>query len=250
MNNNKHSAHMVAVTLPSEDDTDEAMEKWYVDQIYELTKQKEQHKVLPKALIQDSPSPIKERESEFLKQQSGQGNDARVKFQVTGTPASDPTNYAHTYNTRFFQFNVINYVGRSTLARMKQYRKGDTNVVNLEGYGVCLTNEHESRPVQVVLDVVLISEVIVNDDDEGGGFKKDQHLTPLERSLEQSIDAANTVLREMSYMEKREQRMRQTAESINSRVRWFSYLSISVLLSVTYIQVTYLKRYFHKKKLM
>ena len=83
---------MVAVTLPSEDDTDEAMEKWYVDQIYELTKQKEQHKVLPKALIQDAPSPIKERESEFLQQQSGQGNDARLKFQLTGTPASDPTN--------------------------------------------------------------------------------------------------------------------------------------------------------------
>jgi p24 family protein delta-1 len=238
---------MVIVTIPSEDDTDEQVENWYVDQIYELTKLKDQHKVLPKALIKETPTEIKEKESTFLK--TSGGNDAKLKFQVTGTPTSDPTNYVHTYNTRFFQFNVLNYVGRTTLARLKQYRKGEANV-NLEGYGVCLTNEHESRPVQVVFDIVLISEVIINDDDNAGGFQKEKHLTPLEQSLEQSIDAANTVLREMKYMEKREQRMRQTAESINSRVRWFSYLSISVLLSVTYIQVTYLKRYFHKKKLM
>jgi hypothetical protein len=51
-------------------------------------------------------------------------------------------------------------------------------------------------------------------------------------------------------MEKREARMRVTADSINSRVRWFGYLSVAVLLVVTYLQVTYLKQYFHKKKLM
>jgi len=239
---------MVAVTIPNEDDTDEQVETWYVDQIYELTKLKEKHKVLPKALIKETPSEIKEKESEFMR--NAGGNDARLKFQITGTPTSNPTHFVHTYNTRFFQFNVVNYVGRTTMARMKQYRKGDSGVVNLEGYGVCLTNEHESRPVQVVFDIVLISDEIVNDDDNPSGFEKEKHLTPLEESLAQSIEAANTVLREMKYMEKREQRMRKTAESINARVRWFSYLSVSVLLAVTYIQVTYLKRYFHKKKLM
>ena len=38
--------------------------------------------------------------------------------------------------------------------------------------------------------------------------------------------------------------------SINARVRYFSYVSVAVLLVVTYIQVTYLKRYFRKKKLL
>jgi heme exporter protein D len=76
------------------------------------------------------------------------------------------------------------------------------------------------------------------------------HLTPLVAQLSQSITAANVVLREMESMQRREGRMRDTADSINARVRYFSYISVTVLLVVTYIQVTYLKRYFHKKKLL
>lgn len=104
-----------------------------------------------------------------------------------------------------------------------------------------------------MFDIALISDKPYDTEDGSDGkaqFSKDAHLTPLEMSLDESIRAATVVLREMDYMEQREARMRQTAESINTRVRWFSYLSVSILLSVTYIQVSYLKRYFHKKKLM
>jgi len=44
--------------------------------------------------------------------------------------------------------------------------------------------------------------------------------------------------------------MRKTSESINFRVRFFSYVSVIILGVVTYLQVTYLKRYFRKKKLL
>jgi hypothetical protein len=118
-------------------------------------------------------------------------------------------------------------------------------------YRVCFLNGDAENQAQVILDVVLLSEEMIDDEDTSSlGFQKDKHLTPLEQSLQNSITAANTVLQEMKYMEQREQRMRITAENINTRVRWFSYLSVAVLLVVTYIQVTYLKRYFHKKKLM
>lgn len=218
-----------------------------MDQVFAMTKAKSEHKILQKKLPDEPRDNVASAMSKFL-QQSG-SNSAGIRVQITGTPTTDPENYQHQYNTKYFVPAVVNYLGRSTDARNRRNKK--TNEANLEGYGICLTNSDKKRPAQVIFDVVLVSEDILDDDTASeSGFKKEKHLTPLEESLEQSISAANSVLREMKYMEKREARMRKTADSINARVRWFSYLSVSVLLSVTYIQVTYLKRYFHKKKLM
>lgn len=75
-------------------------------------------------------------------------------------------------------------------------------------------------------------------------------MDPLETSLDEIITKAEDILEEFKYMERRERRMRKTADSTNTRVRYFSYLSILVLLGVTLIQVLYLQSYFRKKKLM
>jgi p24 family protein delta-1 len=251
-----YRAHMVAVVIPNEDevDNDETLETWYVDQVFGLTKQRTpDHHTLQKELpnAHDMPGDVAQKMSAYLREHGG--DDSHLLVQITATPASDPKNYHHKFVTKYFQPTVLNYVGATSDVNAGRYQKPDDNE-NLEGYGICLTNTHHSRHVQVIFDLVLTSDEILDDDVAGqkdkGRFTKEKHLTPLEQSLDQSINAANVVLREMNYMEKREARMRKTAESINSRVRWFSYLSVSVLLSVTYIQVTYLKRYFHKKKLM
>jgi hypothetical protein len=234
------------MVLPGEDEMeDDTMEIFYVDQIFKMTKAKAEYKILPKKLIDDPPDNVSKQMSDYIK---GQGsNNSPVLVKITGTPSSNPNVYHHQYPTKYFVPQVVNYVGRTTDARARRQSRGGPN---LEGYGVCLSNPRRKKQVQVIFDVVLISEEILDDVEDTGEFQKEKHLTPLESSLDQSISAANAVLREMKYMEKREARMRKTAESINARVRWFSYLSVSVLLSVTYIQVTYLKRYFHKKKLM
>jgi len=122
----------------------------------------------------------------------------------------------------------------------------------LEGYEFCFENSNEDAPVQIIVESVLLSDPIMSNDGDGAtkkGFEP-EHLTPLAEQLAESIGSAESVLKEMRYMEGRERRMRQTSDSINSRVRYFSYISVSVLLVVTYIQVTYLKRYFRKKKLL
>ena len=103
---------------------------------------------------------------------------------------------------------------------------------------------------------MLVEHVMTSDDldDEeeaqSGLMFKSEHLTPLQDQLDASIRAANSVIRELNLMERREKRMRKTADSINWRVRNFSYLSVIVLILVTFFQVTYLKRYFKKKKLL
>jgi hypothetical protein len=79
---------------------------------------------------------------------------------------------------------------------------------------------------------------------------KKEHLTPLERAFDQSSALAKSIIDEMHYMEKREIRMKRTADGTNSRIRWFSYLSIVILVGVTWVQMKYLKGYFRKKKIL
>ena len=48
----------------------------------------------------------------------------------------------------------------------------------------------------------------------------------------------------------REGEMRGVSEATNARVAWFSIMSLGVCLSAAGAQIWYLKRYFHKKKLI
>lgn len=98
--------------------------------------------------------------------------------------------------------------------------------------------------VRIIFDTVKISEYTKQH------IVKKEHLTPLEEAFEESVHVAKTILDEMHYMEKREVRMKKTADGTNSRIRYFSYISITVLLGVTWIQITYLKGYFKKKKVL
>ena len=51
-------------------------------------------------------------------------------------------------------------------------------------------------------------------------------------------------------MQKREARMKQTSESTASRIRFFAYVSILVLLLLSFWQTVYLKSFFRSKKLL
>ena len=61
---------------------------------------------------------------------------------------------------------------------------------------------------------------------------------------------APQVTREFNYMQKREARMKQTSESTASRIRFFAYVSILVLLLLSFWQTVYLKSFFRSKKLL
>lgn len=242
------SVAVIAVVIPSEDEigANSEIESWHVEQVHKLTKMKNEHSVFPRQLPDEPPSEVAQAISTFL--QGTHGEHPNVKITITGTPISDPNGFDHQYATKYFTPTVINYVAHSTNQKRQRHRPEEDN---MEGYGVCLFNMGDQKQMQVIYDMVLLSEASGEDDvTERHALEKDAHLTPLENTLDASINAANAVLREMKYMEKREQRMRQTAEAINTRVRWFSYFSVSVLLGVTFIQVSYLKRYFKKKKLM
>eukprot|EP00644_Phytophthora_capsici_P011480 jgi/Phyca11/508711/fgenesh2_kg.PHYCAscaffold_37_\ len=73
---------------------------------------------------------------------------------------------------------------------------------------------------------------------------------PVEKELRKMEDTVDEIHREMLYMREREATMRNTNESTNSRVLWFSFLSIIVLLGMGVWQVMYLKKFFKSKKLI
>jgi p24 family protein beta-1 len=73
------------------------------------------------------------------------------------------------------------------------------------------------------------------------------HLSPLENSILLLSDGLHSVEEEQEYMKLRESVHRDTAESTNSRVMWYSLLEVWVLIALNVFQLYYLKRDFEVK---
>jgi p24 family protein delta-1 len=76
------------------------------------------------------------------------------------------------------------------------------------------------------------------------------HLKPLEIELNRLEDLASSIVADLEYMKQREEGMRITNESTNSRVFYFSALCMACLMGLTISQVLYLRRYFKSKRLI
>ena len=63
-------------------------------------------------------------------------------------------------------------------------------------------------------------------------------------------DLSESIVNDFAYMRAREEEMRDTNESTNSRVFYFSIFSMICLLGLAVAQVLYLKKYFKSKKLI
>lgn len=75
-------------------------------------------------------------------------------------------------------------------------------------------------------------------------------LKPLEVELRKLEDLSEAIVNDFAYMRQREEEMRDTNESTNSRVLYFSVFSMCCLLGLATWQVLYLRRFFKAKKLI
>ena len=129
----------------------------------------------------------------------------------------------------------------------------------LEGYIFCYSNK-SNEIVTLLFDIYHWNEDLNQDDvipnlvkqkkEEPKVITKEQHITPLEINFQKAFDSASAIMDQMRYMERRQHRNQEQEESIRSVVEKFSYLSVIVLIGTAFIQVSYLKRYFKKKKLL
>jgi len=253
-------SHVVFLVLPSaeyHDDEEEngipkwvqnydALEKHFYSQMYEISQRRTSNGVLLRKFPVKPPAGVQSSMDDFLASEEIEGT---LKTGLTVKITNPKSTNARTMDTYWFTPLVVNHIRRAIRTASK-----DRESSPLEGYSACFTNDSEhDEPVHVLVDSVLVSEGPEYDDDYNSSEDptfQGHHLTPLAQQLSESMRSAKTVINEMQYMERRESRMRHTADSINARVRYFSYISIGILLVVTYLQVTYLKRYFRKKKLL
>ncbi|CAB5348170.1 uncharacterized protein OCT59_016536 [Rhizophagus irregularis] len=73
---------------------------------------------------------------------------------------------------------------------------------------------------------------------------------PLENEIRELADNLAAIKDEQEYIVIREQRHRDTAESTNDRVKWWSIFQFFVLFAVCFWQVFYLKRFFEVKRVV
>merc|ERR1712092_55291 len=75
-------------------------------------------------------------------------------------------------------------------------------------------------------------------------------LKPLEVELKRLEDMSESIVQDFALMKRREEEMRDTNESTNSRVLYFSIFSMACLIFLATWQVLYLKKYFKKQRLI
>jgi len=83
-----------------------------------------------------------------------------------------------------------------------------------------------------------------------GEIAKAEKLKPLEVELRRLEDLVDAAAKDFEYMRTREEEMRNTNESTNSRVLYLSMFSMCCLLGLAMWQVLYLRHYFKAKKLI
>ncbi|CAI4226110.1 unnamed protein product [Auanema sp. JU1783] len=79
---------------------------------------------------------------------------------------------------------------------------------------------------------------------------KAEKLKPLEVELRRLEDLSDSIVKDFAFMRQREEEMRNTNESTNSRVLYLSVFSMLCLLGLAAWQVLFLRNYFKAKKLI
>jgi p24 family protein delta-1 len=71
-----------------------------------------------------------------------------------------------------------------------------------------------------------------------------EKLKPVETELRRIEETVNEIVQEMEYLRVREQKLRDTNESTNERVKWFAFGTMGMLVGLGAWQVVYLRAYF------
>ncbi|XP_050376046.1 transmembrane emp24 domain-containing protein p24delta3-like [Argentina anserina] len=77
-----------------------------------------------------------------------------------------------------------------------------------------------------------------------------EKIEGLELELRKLEGAVEAIHENLLFLKSREAEMRAVSEKTNSRVAWFSIMSLGVCIAVSSLQLWHLKRFFQKKKLI
>lgn len=100
-----------------------------------------------------------------------------------------------------------------------------------------------SRHVELDIDIGA-------DAKDWSAIQAGEKLKPAETELRRIEEVVAEIVSEMDYLRSREQKLRDTNESTNERVKYFAYLTMFVLVALGAWQVIYLRAYFRSKHLI
>ncbi|KAI7872352.1 supernatant protein factor C-terminal domain-containing protein [Spinellus fusiger] len=109
-------------------------------------------------------------------------------------------------------------------------------------YSYCFNNKMESHSEKTVYFNVF--------DLEKEKTSSKEHVDPIAHEIKVLGESIYFIKAEQEYIVAREKQHRDTAESTNARVKWWSLGQIFMLASVCMWQVYYLKRFFEVKRVV
>lgn len=143
-----------------------------------------------------------------------------------------------------------------------EYRKKDNIDGNIKvafsadetsSFDICFTNRlqpgYNPNGRQLSREIELDVEAGASARD-WNAIQSAEKLKPSEVQLRKVNEMLDEIKNELEYLVQREQRLRNTNESTNRRVRNFFVFSLIVLISVGFYQVHYLRNYFRSKHIL
>ncbi|KAL2140452.1 hypothetical protein VTI28DRAFT_3803 [Corynascus sepedonium] len=118
-------------------------------------------------------------------------------------------------------------------------------------FDVCFENkltgsryvEHPYRHIELDIDIGA-------DAKDWSAIQATEKLKPVETELRRIEEMVAEVVSEMDYLRAREQTLRDTNESTNTRVKWFGLGTTFLLIALWAWQIMYLRAYFRSKHLI
>lgn len=100
--------------------------------------------------------------------------------------------------------------------------------------------ESGSNPVrEIELDIDIGADAR-----DWSAIQAQEKLKPVETDLRRIEEMVSEIVTELEYMRAREQKLRDTNESTNERVKWFAFGTIGMLGGLGAWQIVYLRAYF------
>lgn len=106
------------------------------------------------------------------------------------------------------------------------------------------TNSHSANRINTRRRHVELDIDIGADAKDWSAVQATEKLKPVETELRRIEEMVAEIVAEMDYLRQREQKLRDTNESTNNRVKWFAFGTMGMLVSLGAWQVVYLRAYF------
>lgn len=162
-------------------------------------------------------------------------DELALSFQVGSRNPSNPEQHV-------VDFYITSPKG-NTLVKRTNIAHGDESVkaMQLGKYQYCFSNEHSGRSdIDVSFNIHGVVYVDAND----------PKADTLDYAIQRLSVLTDEVKAEQGYLVIRERTHRNTAESTNSRVKWWSVFQIFVVAANSLFQIYYLRRFFEVKSVV